>query len=180
MHLASGLVGLWIDRQSGLLAYAPLYWILPACWWLTWKRTWPYVVPFLLLYLPAAAFVIGWWAGFAPAARYLVPSVPLLAVPMIEALRYRAVRIAALALLLPQLVIDAVVWQHPRWLWPAPEGNLALHALGPFGRMYAGVLVGVQSGAPMFAAIWIGTVAAVGLAIVTWAAKEDRWEGADA
>jgi hypothetical protein len=47
--LRRGLVGLWIDQRSGLLAYAPLYWIVPACWWITWKRTWPYMIPFVLL-----------------------------------------------------------------------------------------------------------------------------------
>jgi hypothetical protein len=57
-----GLVGLWIDQRSGLLAYAPLYWIVPPCWWITWKRTWPFMIPFVVLYMPAAAFVIGWWA----------------------------------------------------------------------------------------------------------------------
>lgn len=172
--LQRGLVGLWIDRQSGLLAYAPLYWIVPACWWLTWKRTWAYLVPFLLLYLPAAAFVIGWWAGFAPAARYLVPSVPLLLVPVAEALRYRAVRLAILVVLVPQGLIDAVIWQHPRWLWPAPDGNLALHSLGLFGRVYAHALVGVQTGAPIFATIWVGAAAAVGSAIVVRCATKEQ------
>jgi hypothetical protein len=173
--LQRGLVGLWIDRQSGLLAYAPLYWIVPACWWLTWKRTGAYLVPFLLLCLPAAAFVIGWWAGFAPAARYLAPSVPLLLVPMVGALRYRAVRLATLFLIVPQGLIDAVIWQHPRWLWPAPEGNLVLSALGPFGHVYAQALVDVQGGASMFSAIWIGAVAVIGsAAVVVWARKEQQ------
>ncbi len=179
--LQRGLVGLWIDRQSGLLAYAPLYWIVPACWWLTWKRTWAYMVPFLLLYLPAAAFVIGWWAGFAPAARYLVPSMPLLLVPVAGALQYRAVRVAILVVLVPQGLIDAVIWQHPRWLWPAVDGNLALRSLGLFGRVYDHALVGVQAGAPMFAAIGIGAVAAIGsAAVVRWAPKEQQELGGPA
>lgn len=89
------------------------------------------LVPLVLLYLPAAAFV-EWWGGFAPAARYIAPAVPLLLVPMIDALASAPVRLAAVALAVPQLAIDAVIWQHPRWLWPAPEGNLALRALVRF------------------------------------------------
>ncbi|MGE5245830.1 MAG: hypothetical protein ACM3SQ_16525 [Betaproteobacteria bacterium] len=168
--LKRGLVGLWIDRQSGLLAYAPLYWIVPACWWLTWRRTWMYAVPFVLLYVPAAAFVIGWWAGFSPAARYITPAVPLLLVPMVTALSSRSIRVAAAVLLVPQLIIDAVVWQHPRWLWPAPAGNLALRALGPLGRAYERVLVSAQGGSVGAAAVWVALgVAAATIALVTGA-----------
>src|SRR5207249_5571398 len=108
--LKSGSVGLWIDRQSGLLAYAPIYWVLPVCWCLTWRRTWPYLVPVILLFLPAAAYVVGWWAGFAPAARYLVPAVPLFLVPMANALHVRWVRWTALVLFVPQAALDVVVW----------------------------------------------------------------------
>jgi hypothetical protein len=171
----SGVIGLWFDRQSGLLAYAPIYWLLPACWWLTWKRTWGYAVPFMLLYLPAAAFVLGWWAGFAPAARYIAPAIPLLLVPVVQALRYKAVRVAALCLVVPQVVVDAVVWQHPRWLWPAPQGNLALQALGPLGTTYEHALPGIQSDGVTAVVSW-ALVAAVTItaAIVTAARREAR------
>jgi hypothetical protein len=118
--------------------------------------------------------VIGWWAGFAPAARYLVPAVPLLAVPVAMALRYRAVRIALIVLLVPQAVIDAVVWQHPRWLWPAPDGNLALQSLGPLGRAYASALVNVQTESPTLAVLWIAAVATLVSAVLVWSAANER------
>jgi hypothetical protein len=111
----NGLIGLWLDRQSGLLAYAPIYWMLPACWAMTWRRTWPYVVPAVFLYFPMASFV-EWWGGFSPAARYLVPIAPLCAVPMALALRTRPMKMVAIVLALAQLAIDAVVWQRPRAL----------------------------------------------------------------
>ena len=117
----NGLVGLWLDRQSGLLSYAPVYWLLPACWAMTWRRTWPFIVPALLLYLPMAAF-IEWWGGFSPAARYLVPIVPLCAVPVAAALRSTGIKIGAAALVVPQVAIDIIVWQHPRALWPQDSG----------------------------------------------------------
>lgn len=145
--LSNGLPGLFFDRQSGLLAYAPLYWIVPACWYLTRRTTAGFLVPAALLYLPAAAFTTGWWAGFSPAARYLVPLMPFAVVVVAEALRYRAVRFAALVLLLPQLLIDVLAWQHPRTLWPSADGNAVLHMLGAAGRLYETLLPDLRGGA---------------------------------
>jgi hypothetical protein len=156
--LTSGLMGLWVDRQSGLLAYAPLYWIVPACWYLTWRTTWPFLVPFALLYVPAASFV-EWWAGFSPAARYLVPAIPFFIVITAHALRYRAIRVFAFPLLAFQVVIDGVVWQHPRTLWPSPQGNLALQMLDGIGRAYETALPAAQTGLPFAVAIAIGAFA---------------------
>ena len=144
--LAPGLAGLWMDRQSGLVSYAPIYWLVPACWLLTWRRTWPYLVPALLLYAPMASFV-EWWGGFSPAARYLVPIAPLCLVPIVESLRYRSLRVVLALLCVPQLLIDAVVWQHPRTLWPVASAvNPALEYLGPIGRAYAQLLPMLRSG----------------------------------
>ena len=164
--LKSGAVGLWIDRQYGLLAYAPVYWIVPVCWGLTWKRTWPYFVPVVLLFVPAAAYVVGWWAGFAPAARYLVPAVPLLLVPIAGALRRRWVRWSALALCVPQLAIDAVVWQHPRTLWPQDSGsNPALEMLGAVGRAYEHLLPSIRTEGVTLAAVVLAIVM-IGIVVV--------------
>jgi hypothetical protein len=171
--LHEGLVGLWLDRQSGVLAYAPLYWLLPACWILTWRRTWPFVVPALLLYVPMASFVV-WWAGFAPAARYLVPILPLCAVPLAEAIRWPVVRAAAVVLFVPQALIDATVWQHPRTLWPSGTGNAALEALGAIGRAYEGLLPAVRVDQASMRAAWIALGAAVASAAVMTMARKSR------
>jgi hypothetical protein len=80
--------------------------------------------------------VIGWWAGFSPAARYLVPAIPLLTIPAMLALEHSVVRKVAWTLLGGQLVINAVVWQNPRWLWPSTPDNRVLPALGPPGKIY--------------------------------------------
>jgi hypothetical protein len=168
--LRTGFVGLLEDRQSGLLAYAPLYWVVPACWYLTRKTTWPLLIPAALLYLPAAAFTHGWWAGFSPAARYIVPLMPIFIVVIADAWRYRAVQIAFIALLVPQLMIDTVIWQHPRTLWPAVDatsanaGNLALEALGGLGRAYEHLLPAAQLGAPVGAAFLGLVIVSAGLA----------------
>jgi hypothetical protein len=142
-RLSTGAVGLLFDRQSGLLAYAPLYWIVPACWWLTRRRTWHYAVPIATLYVPAAAFVM-WWGGFAPAARFLVPAIPMAAVVIARALETRAIRVAAVTVTALQIPINALTWQRPRVLWPREDGTLALTALGWPGGLYAEVLPDVR------------------------------------
>jgi hypothetical protein len=139
--LAAGLPGMWLDGQSGVLAYAPLYWIVPLCWITTWRRTWPYFVPALLLYVPMASFV-EWWGGFAPAGRYLVPILPLCLMPVAASLRSRAIAVLVIVLAVPQVMIDAICWQHPRFLWPAADRvNPLLTSLGPAGRAYLRVLL---------------------------------------
>ena len=171
----SGSLGLWIDRRSGLLAYAPLYWIAPACFWLTRKTAWPLIVPAALLYLPAAAFTIGWWAGFSPAARYIVPLVPFLLVAIAGALRYRAIRIAALVLAIPQAIINAVIWHKPRALWPSEAGNPALEMLGAPGRAYQAILPDAQSGGSLVAALVLAAAwLVVSIAIVYGASERSR------
>jgi len=178
--LKSGFLGLWIDRQSGLLAYAPLYWITPACWYLTRKTTWPFLVPAAFLYLPAASFTIGWWAGFSPAARYVVPLMPFCIATISGAMRYRAIRVAVLVLLIPQALVDAVVWQHPRTLWPSPEGNVALQMLGGIGRAYEAVLPAAQTGRSLSVALGLGllAVAAASAALVALSGAGESTQGA--
>jgi hypothetical protein len=155
----SGSLGLWLDRRSGLLAYGPLFWIAPACLWLTRRTTWPVLVPAALLYLPAAAFTIGWWAGFSPAARYILPLVPFLLVAIAAAAaRYRAVLVAAAVLTLPQLAIDAVIWHRPRTLWPSETAasNAALRMLGWLGRAYESILPDTRDGTQLAMAVALG------------------------
>jgi hypothetical protein len=166
--LKTGLLGLLMDRQAGLLAYAPLYWIVPACWYLTRRATWPYLVPAALLYVPAAAFTHGWWAGFSPAARYIVPLVPFGIVAIAEAYRYRTIRVALALLLVPQACIDAVIWQHPRTLWPAGAGNAALEALGRIGRWYEALLPAAQAGEPVGRALVALLMVSAGLVMLVY------------
>jgi hypothetical protein len=163
--LKNGLAGLMVDRQSGLVSYAPIYWIVPASWMLTWRRTWPLLVPALLLYVPMAAY-LEWWAGFAPAARYLTPIIPLSLVAMADAMRYRVARVALLCLTIPQLAINGAVWQHPRALWAVGTTNPALDSLGAVGRAYEAMLPPVRLEQLTMAALWIGCGAAAATALL--------------
>ena len=94
-----------------------------------------------------AAFSV-WSAGFSPAARYLVPLVPLAAAPVAQASdAHGAIRIAALPLVVFQALIIAVVWQYPRTLWPKEQGtNDALASIPWIGRAYERLLPSILTG----------------------------------
>ena len=127
--LQSGSLGLWIDRENGLLAWAPIYLLLPAAWGLGWSKSRHWLLPAASLFLVSAAWV-QWWAGFSPAARFLVPLVPIFALVGCNALHIPLVRHACVVLLVPQAFISGYGWHVPRALWPVGDGhNRALVAL---------------------------------------------------
>jgi LPXTG-motif cell wall-anchored protein len=161
--MPAGSLGLLFDREHGLVSYAPVFLLLPACWMLAWRAHGPLVVPVLLVFLPAAAF-LEWFAGFSPAARYLVPVVPLLALPAALALRSRALRWIALPIVLFQAAISAYVWQFPRTLWPRATGsNQVLEAIPVIGPLYSQALPSMRTGD----SITQGLLTAAGLALAT-------------
>lgn len=175
----TGVHGLLLDRQSGLLAYAPFYWMAPAAFVLARRRVWPFLVPALLLYLPAAAFTIGWWAGFSPAARYIAPLVPFAVAAIAAAWQHRPVRIGTAVLLAAQLAIDLTVWQRPRGLWPPPDGssdNAALDALGIVGRAYEALLPAAHAAGDYGRAAIILVVAAIATTVLVRISTADAPE----
>lgn len=132
----SGGLGLLLDREYGLFGYGPIYLVVPACFALFWRRSWDLLVPIALLYLPMAAFS-EWWGGFSPAARYLVPLTPLLAIPVARALELGRARWVILPIAGLQAAVSAYLWNRPRWLWPAGDGvNHALEAMPVVGPLY--------------------------------------------
>jgi hypothetical protein len=160
-----GALGMLFDRERGLVGYAPIFLIAPACWALTWRATWRSAVPALLLYLPMAAFVV-WGAGFSPPARYIVPILPLLAYAAAPGLEQPLVRRAAIGLLVFQVAISAYCWQHPRALWPKEVGtNQALEAIPLIGPLYERSLPSLLTGDSVTAG-WVWLIA---LAIATFA-----------
>jgi hypothetical protein len=171
-NVVSGSVGLLFDRERGLVAYAPIYLLVPACWALMWTRYRAWLVPVVALFLPMAAFSV-WSAGFSPAARYIVPLVPLLIAPVFDALRYRTLRRVGLGLLALQATILAVVWQYPRTLWPQERGtNDALASIPVVGRAYEQLLPSILTGDPV---AW-GGLLVLGLAAASaglvWRARQ--------
>ena len=74
-----------------------------------------------------------------------------------------------------QVPINVVVWQNPRWLWPADDGNQALLALGWPGRAYSELLLPVrQEGITPQALVPVGLMIVITVAIVVMARMIER------
>lgn len=118
----TGVAGLLIDRENGLFVWAPIYLLVPAAWALVDRRHLAWAPAIAAVFFLSAAHD-QWWGGFSPAARFLVPIAPLVAVQALGALRHRPFRWAAVALLVPTLIVSAYGWQNPRALWPRGDGE---------------------------------------------------------
>jgi hypothetical protein len=141
-----GVLGLLLDRERGLAAHGPLYLLLPACWGLASHGQRRLLVPVSLLFFPMAGFAV-WSAGFSPAARYLVPLAPLLAVPAAASLDYALFRRVAVIGVACQALLTAILWQSPRLLWPEEAGrNAALERVPLVGRAYEWFLPSMLTG----------------------------------
>jgi hypothetical protein len=128
--------GLLLDQEFGLLIYAPLF-LLAAPGFAVLGRTRPAVAGaasaiiacYVLTIILPMTNVQGWTGGWSPAARFLAPVVPLLAVGVAAAMPLlpRAVIVVVVAL---QIAIDAYAWQHPKNLWNDGDGVAAVCARG--------------------------------------------------
>jgi hypothetical protein len=131
-EVTTRVVGLTLDPGHGLLPWAPIYLLVPAG--LLWLRgTARHATrEILLVFGSYIGFVLlpmtnvhGWRGGWSPAARFLVPVVPLLALGVPAALAWARARRVALVLCATQLVIDVLCWSRPMLQWtdfdrPAP------------------------------------------------------------
>lgn len=128
--------GLLFDARDGLLLSAPIYLLAPAAWILlrrgsragrTASRELLLLTgAYLLFVLMPMTNVHGWRGGWSPAARFLVPIAPLLAVAgpglMIEG--FAGVVTGAIVMI--QLAIDAFFWGHPMQFWTMGPGPAPL------------------------------------------------------
>jgi hypothetical protein len=106
----------------GLLPLAPIFVLaLPGLWLLRKhpiadpRAVWALVASYLATLLLPYTNPWGVNGGFAPAARMIVPIVPLLAVAVFTAAQ--ALPTVARVFVVIQIVIDVVVWQWPKVLW---------------------------------------------------------------
>jgi len=131
-------LGLLLDQKHGLLPHAPLYLLAPAGW-LALRRRSPEVARELLL--PTGAYLLcvllptvnyhGWRGGWSPAARFLVPIAPFLALPVVLVLAAAPARVVAGVVVVLQALLDLFFWGHPMLLWNDATGSAAfLRALG--------------------------------------------------
>jgi hypothetical protein len=161
--LRIGSLGLLVDLENGLFVWAPIYLFLPAAWVLARKPGAVWLAPIAALFLMSAAHD-QWWGGFSPAARFLVPLVPIFALAAVGVVKHRVVRRLSVLLLLPQILISAYGWQYPRTLWPQGDGvNRVIGAMLRGVGLTDGFLPSLRSPHPE-TAMALGAVAAVAAA----------------
>lgn len=131
--VGSRLLGLCFDQSHGLLPYAPLYFLAPAGLVVLWRRskeTFREVLAIMLVYLATIVLpmtnIHGWRGGWSPAARFLVPVTPFVAVALFSLLvewgDRLLVRLLAGPIVLVQCIVDGFFWGHPMLLWNGEDG----------------------------------------------------------
>lgn len=130
--------GLLVDQEFGLLPYAPLY-LLAAFGMVALVRRRSARAAHASLILLAYVFTIvfppinahGWTGGWSPAARFLTPVIPLLAIGLAgsSSLIPRALIVAFVTV---QIGLNAYFWQNPKNLWNDGDGTAAVCARGSY------------------------------------------------
>jgi hypothetical protein len=172
----TGVLGQLVDRENGLLVWAPIYLLLPAAWVVAGRGYAAWLLPVASLFFVSAGHY-QWWGGFSPAARFLMPLIPIFVAVGARALRYRLFRYGFLALLIPQILISAHGWQDTRGLWPRGSGHNRVIAdlLGWFGA-HEEWLPSLRTNPAAMRPALVGIVAIAAINAATWAAwrKEKR------
>jgi hypothetical protein len=130
------MAGMLFDQEFGLLPYAPFLLIgifgIVALW-----RTRPDLLVKIAVvtgsYLVAMALPMsnahGWTGGWSPAARFMVPIVPLLALTVVSGMR-TAPRILSIAVVVVQIGHNVYFWSNPKNLWNDGDGIAAICTRG--------------------------------------------------
>jgi len=139
-----GVLGLLVDRENGLLAWAPVYLLLPAAWAAAGRRYAIWLLPTAYLFCISAGHD-QWWGGFSPAARFLMPLVPIFAVVGAVALRYQLFRVGSLILLIPQIFISADGWQQATNMLRRAEGLQYEGVIDDYGANLVGQFDGQRT-----------------------------------
>lgn len=125
------LGGMLLDQEFGLLPYAPIFLLAAFGAIVLWRDRrmlllqLSVVIGFyvLLICLPFTN-AHGWMGGWNPAARFLTPIVPLLAIA-VNAAMVVVPRVVVAPVLILQIAISAYVWQNPKDLWNDGDGIAA-------------------------------------------------------
>jgi len=174
--LRAGLPGLMIDRENGLLVWAPIYALVPVAWWLTRQTTWTLLLPVILLVGPSAAHD-QWWGGFSPAARFLMPLTPCFVLVYAAAAHRAGLRATLVPLAALQAFVSGYGWQHPRALWPQGDGhNRVLEALPFLGPRLSQALPSLRTAADgvAVAMAWLTLVAGLNVVVLLQVARRRR------
>ncbi len=171
-NLLAGLPGLLVDRQFGLLVYAPIYLValygLPLIRRRLPGRQGGTIMGALGLYVLFIAAFSEWYGAYSPPSRMLVPVVPLLVVPLALALeRWTALRfrLVFIALLFLSWSVARLLLDVPRLRYNQPTGRSEL--LGYLSAVWGRDLTGLF---PSFIHPTAGTYIWLGVAaLLTWA-----------
>ena len=128
------IFGWLFDQEHGLLPYAPIYLLAPAGWFALWKRNRELCIDIsLVIGCYVAVMTIpflnahGWRGGWNPAARFLVPVAPFLAILVFASVAYRKrLPVIVMAIVAIQVCLDALFWNQPKLLWNDGVGTSAL------------------------------------------------------
>jgi hypothetical protein len=177
------MTGWLFDQEEGLLPYAPIYLLAPAGWFALWTRDRELCVEISILvgtYVGVMTMPMlnthGWRAGWAPAARYLVPVAPFLAIMTFAAVAHlRRLPAIALAIAGVQVGLDALLWQHPGLMWNGGVGTSALLTFldGGTGRLSSYVPSLFPPVGSRTIATIVGT-SACWLLLTAWLSRKER------
>lgn len=131
----NGSLGMFFDREFGIVPWAPAALLLPLAWALAGTDGLLLLIPAVLLYAPAASHDL-WWGGWGPVGRFLVPAAPLAALVFGFVQRWPSPRWLTGILVGLQVGLTAWVWQRPRLLWNFGDGHNRLLESLPFGRVW--------------------------------------------
>jgi hypothetical protein len=166
------LAGWLFDQEHGLLPYAPIYLLAPAGWLALWKRDRVLCTEISILVGAYVAVMTmpmlnahGWRGGWTPAARFLVPVAPFLAILTFAAVAHLR-RLPAIVMVIVgvQVCLDALLWQDPHLLWNDGIGTSALLTFVDRGSGWLSSYV-----PSIFAPLSSRTMALVAAAVVAWA-----------
>jgi hypothetical protein len=185
-RIPHGLAGLLFDQQFGLLPYAPVYLLAAPGFIQLFGRHRRLALEVLLAFVPYVLAIAGfhmWWGGRSSPARFLVPVLPLLALPLSAwwQSRQRAADRAIGAALLTVSVIIAVALAvvdrgglvynsrdgHGLWLLAASTSVNLTYALPSLFQSGPGQAMAIAGGwLAIFAVAWL-TIRAIEPRILT-------------
>ena len=130
--LPFNVLGLLFDQKYGLLMYAPFYLLAGVGLWLMSRRHWDdeetvarrsdlaWLLAVSWPYLLIISDYNQWWGEWCPPARYLMPTLPLLAVPLslaLSELAGRFFKVFAFLSVVWSLVVAAIFMYNPHLMY---------------------------------------------------------------
>jgi hypothetical protein len=161
-----------------LLFANPLFWFLPTGLWVLFRRGdawWSREGILTGTYIGGILLFPEWWAGWAPAARHLVPVIPLLWYPAFTCLVLAwsgslLERLVARALAALTAFLVGYWWHKPMQMWPSLDGNNRwMESLAFGGWNWQTLLPGYfpqQSWSPGLILSWSGILVALTLWLI--------------